>query len=84
MVAIQAPARATSDPASRTAGQWASRRAALLSRQVSADDPRVRECDEALAFWRVRRVLDKERTSLAPQHIPALADLLRHPHAEVV
>jgi len=73
----------TADPASRSAPSWAARRAALKSRQVPDDDPRIRECNSALSYWRVRRILDTERDLLDPRHIPALADMLRHDHPAV-
>lgn len=72
------------DPASLTPARWQSRRAALLSHGAALDDPRVAECDAALAYWRVRRTLDRERESLAADHLPALADMLRHPHKAVM
>ncbi|BBX92723.1 hypothetical protein H5U98_15705 [Mycolicibacterium boenickei] len=75
---------ATVDPASRTASSWSSTLAALKSRGVPDTDPRVLECQTALAYWRCRRVIDAERDNLNPAHIPALADMLRHPHAAAV
>jgi hypothetical protein len=65
------------DPASRSASSWAARHAALRSRLVSNDDPRVRECLAALAFWRCKRVIDTERGHLVPEYAEALAELLR-------
>lgn len=73
----------TVDPASRTAASWASSLAALESRGVSDNDPRVIECHNALGYWRVRRVIDAERGQLAPEYVPALADMLRHAHPAV-
>lgn len=72
----------TTDPAALTPAQW-NGRAAALSRDAPPDDPRVAECRAALSYWRVRRVLDAERGNLDPAHIPALSDLLRHPHPVV-
>lgn len=71
------------DPASRSASGWAARRAALKSRQVPDTDPRIAECDASLAYWRTRRVIDRERDHLHPDHVPALADMLRHEHPAV-
>lgn len=71
------------DPAARTASSWSSTLAALKSRGVPDTDPRVIECHTALAYWRVRRVVDAERGNLASEHIAALSDLLRHPHGAV-
>jgi hypothetical protein len=50
---------------------------------VPDTDPRVIECQTALAYWRCRRVIDAERSNLDPAHIPALADMLRHAHPVV-
>lgn len=72
-----------SDPAALTPSQWSARLAAFLSRGRRNDDPNVLACREALAYWRCRRVLDAERDHLSPQHVPALADMLRHPHRVV-
>lgn len=71
------------DPGSLSPNQWATRLAALTRHGHSEDDPDVVECRTGLAYWRCRRVIDKERSSLAPQHIPALADMLRHAHRAV-
>ena len=67
----------TTDPASRSAGSWNGRLAALKSRQVPDADPRVIECREALAFWRCKRVIDAEAGHLVPAHAGVLAELLR-------
>jgi len=71
------------DPASLTPAQWSGKLAALRSRGATTADPRVAECLAALAYWRVRRVLDADRDHLNPAHVPALADMLRHPHTAV-
>jgi hypothetical protein len=71
----------TTDPASRTAASWNGTLAALRSRQVPDDDPRVIECLAALAFWRCKRVIDAEAPHLVPEHAGALADQL---HQEAV
>lgn len=73
----------TSNPAKRSASQWSARKAVLKSRHLSDDDPDIVECDEALAYWRVRRAIDKDRHLLSSEHVPALADLLRHAHTAV-
>ncbi len=64
-------------PASRSAASWNGTLAALKSRRVPDDDPRVAECLAALAFWRCRRVIDTEAGHLVPEHAGALADRLR-------
>ena len=67
----------TTDPASRSAGSWNGTLAALKSRKVPEEDPRVIECREALAFWRCKRVIDAEAGHLVPEHAGVLAELLR-------
>jgi hypothetical protein len=74
----------TVDPASRPAASWSSSLAALKSRGVSDTDPRIIDCHTALAYWRVRRVIDAERGQLSPEHVPALGDMLRHAHPAVI
>ena len=71
------------DPALMPPASWRARRAALISHGAELDDARVVECDEALAYWRVRRVLDAERGSIAARDVPALADMLKHAHPAV-
>jgi hypothetical protein len=71
------------DPAALTPSQWSARLAAFLARGRGNDDPGVIACREALSYWRCRRVIDAERGQLAPGHIPALADMLRHAHPAV-
>jgi hypothetical protein len=66
------------DPGSLTPAQWSGKLAALRSRGATNTDPRVAECLAALAYWRVRRVLDADREHLNPAHVPALADMLTH------
>lgn len=72
-----------SDPAALTPSQWSARLAAFLSRGRGNDDPDVIACRAALSYWRVRRSIDAERDQLAPAHVPALADMLRHAHPAV-
>ncbi|WP_273490616.1 MULTISPECIES: hypothetical protein [Gordonia] len=55
-----------------SASSWSARLAALVSRGAAADDPRVVECRAALAFHRVKRVVDRERDALAPADVTAL------------
>ncbi|AQA05025.1 hypothetical protein BVC93_24405 [Mycobacterium sp. MS1601] len=74
-------ASVATDPASRSASSWASSQAALKGRGVPDSDPRIVECRAALAYWRCRTVIDRERGNLDPAHVPALADMLRHAHA---
>lgn len=69
--------RKSSDPASRSAASWNGTLAALRSRQVPDDDPRVMECLAALAFWRCKRVIETEAPHLVSEHAGALAELLR-------
>lgn len=71
-------------PASMPPSGWKARKASLLSHGATPDDPRVAECDAALSYWRVRRIIDRNRDLLDPQHIPALADMLRHAHPAVL
>jgi hypothetical protein len=66
------------DPASRSAVSWSTRYASLKSRQLPDDDPRVRECLEALAFHRVSKVLDAETGRLGPEGVAALTRMLEH------
>lgn len=63
---------------------WRARRAGLISHGATLDDPRVVECDQAMAYWRCRRVIDTERELLDPRHVPALADMLKHAHPAVM
>lgn len=69
--------RKNSDPALRSAASWNGTLAALKSRQVPDDDPRVIECLAALAFWRCKRVIDTECPHLVPEHADTLAEVLR-------
>lgn len=71
------------DPAALTPSQWSARLAAFLSRGRGSNDPDVIACRSALSYWRCRRVIDAERDQLAAAHVPALADMLRHPHTAV-
>lgn len=71
------------DPATMPPARWQARHAALKAHGVPDTDPRILECHAALAYWRCRRVIDAERGQLAPEHIPALADMLRHAHQAV-
>jgi hypothetical protein len=71
------------DPSALSPSQWSARLAAFLSRGRGNDDPDVIACREALSYRRVRRSIDAEREHLAPAHVPALADMLRHAHPAV-
>ncbi|BBY67762.1 hypothetical protein [Mycolicibacterium helvum] len=71
------------DPGTLTPAQWSGRLAALRSRGATDTDMRVAECLAALAYWRVRRVLDADREHLNPAHVPALTELLEHAHPAV-
>ncbi|MGO9153861.1 hypothetical protein [Mycobacterium sp.] len=48
------------DPASRSPGSWGSSVAALRSRGVSDDDPRMIQARQALSWWRFKRTVDAE------------------------
>jgi hypothetical protein len=48
------------DPRERTAASWSGTLAALKSRDVPDDDPRVVEAQAALSFHRLKRVVDLE------------------------
>ena len=71
------------DPALLSPVRWQARHAALKAHGVPDTDPRIIEIHAALSWWRCRRVIDAEREQLAPEHIPALADMLRHAHQAV-
>ncbi len=77
------PCKQATDPGALSPAQWTGRLAALRSRGATDDDPRVREADAALAYWRCRRTIDAERDRLNPAHVPALADMLKHAHPAV-
>jgi hypothetical protein len=79
MAGTQTPASPSLMPPS----SWRARRAGLISHGARLDDPDVVECDQAMAFWRCRKVIDKERTTLHPDHVATLADMLRHAHPVV-
>lgn len=75
---MTAPSR-VDDPAERSASSWSARRAAYKSRGVPNDDPRIRACDAALSYWRVRRAIDTEVQAghLAQTFGDAIAEQLR-------
>ena len=83
MTVTTIPCTSATDPASLPPAQWSGKLAALRSRGAPDNDPRIAECESALAYWRVRRVLDADRDNLNPSHLPALADLLKHAHPAV-
>lgn len=60
-----------------TALQWSAKLAAFLGRGAAEDDPRVRACRAALAYWRCRRVIDAERDALDPADAAVLQEALR-------
>ncbi|MCH9728737.1 MAG: hypothetical protein K0U84_03470 [Actinomycetia bacterium] len=60
------------DPAALTPSQWAAKLAAYLSRGRGNDDPGVIACREALAFWRIRRVVDRETGHLSAAGVDRL------------
>jgi hypothetical protein len=53
------------DPESRERGTWVGRLAMLKSRAVPDDDPRVIECRQALAYYRLQRALAAESGQLS-------------------
>ncbi|GAS95754.1 uncharacterized protein RMCC_2720 [Mycolicibacterium canariasense] len=65
------------DPASITPSTWAGRKAALKSRHVGDDDPRVVECDEQLALHRVSRVIAAEAAHLTRPAVDRLVASLQ-------
>jgi hypothetical protein len=73
----------TLDPGERPPISWSTTLAVLNRNNVPDSDPRIAECRAALAYWRVRRVIDKERDGLRPEYVPALADMLRYAHSAV-
>ena len=64
------------DPGALTPIQWATRLAAYSSRGRTHDDPVMLTCQRALAYWKVRRVIDAERGQLDPAHLDALTAAL--------
>jgi hypothetical protein len=46
-----------SDPASRSAASWQARLAALKSRDVPEDDPRIVEARSALSYHRIAKAI---------------------------
>ena len=59
-----------------SASQWSAKLAALVGRGAADDDPRVIGCRAALAFHRVRRVINAERGLLDPADADALQEAL--------
>ncbi|ORL76407.1 hypothetical protein [Prescottella equi] len=55
---------------------WSTRLAALKSRAVPDDDPRVVQCNRALSYWRVKRAVDHERDVLGADGVKAATNLL--------
>ena len=49
----------------------------MKSAQLPDDDPRVRECRAALAYWRCRRLIDRDEEDITPQVAADLIDRLR-------
>lgn len=65
------------DPESRERGTWVGRLAVLKSRAVPDDDPRVIECRQALAYYRLRRAVAAESGQLSRAGIARLGVQLR-------
>lgn len=55
---------------------WSTRLAALKSRAVPDDDPRVVQCQRALSYWRIKRAVDLEQAVLGNDGVNAATDLL--------
>ncbi|MBD0861328.1 hypothetical protein IA539_08890 [Gordonia sp. zg691] len=55
-----------------SASSWASKVAAFTPAGVPDRDPRMRACRAALAYWRCRTVIDRERAALDPSDAAAL------------
>jgi hypothetical protein len=69
----------STDPASRSASSWAATLAALKSRAVPEDDPRIIECRQALAYHRVQRAINAETGQLSRPGVNRLvSQLLSH------
>jgi len=65
------------DPESRDRGTWVGRLAVLKSRGAPDDDPRVIECRQALAYYRVRRAVAAETGQLSRAGVNRLGVQLR-------
>lgn len=65
------------DPESRERGTWVGRLAVLKSRGAPDDDPRVVECRQALAYYRLRRAVAAESGQLSRAGIDRLGVQLR-------
>lgn len=77
MTTTATPTRPT-DPLSRPVGSWTATLAALKSRGADETDPRIVECREALAYYRLTRAIDAERgVQLSPRLANRLARRLR-------
>lgn len=73
-----AAANVTFDPpADRSAIHWQTRLASFKSRGIPDSDPRVVECTNALAFWRIMKVIDDAQDKVATAHLPVLVGRLR-------
>jgi hypothetical protein len=65
------------DPESRERGTWVGRLAVFKSRAVPDDDPRVVECRQALAYYRVQRAVAAESGQLSRAGVDRLGVQLR-------
>ncbi|OMC05676.1 hypothetical protein A5735_05020 [Mycolicibacter heraklionensis] len=61
-----------SGPLSKSDLQWRSELGGLKSQGLGEDDPQVRDCRAALAYWRVRKVIDEVAGKLSPAGVDAL------------
>ncbi|WP_016889715.1 hypothetical protein [Mycobacteroides abscessus] len=64
------------EPASKSMASWRSELGSLKACGVAEGDRRVRECREALAYWKVRQAIDAVRGRLSPIGIDVLVSEL--------
>ncbi|CAN5303669.1 hypothetical protein BH11ACT6_BH11ACT6_53440 [soil metagenome] len=60
------------DPLSNSMGSWRSKLGSLRAAGAPDDDPKVLECQAALSYWRVRRVVDAEKANLSAAGVDLL------------
>lgn len=72
----------SADPASRSASSWAGTLAALKSRAVPDDDPRVIAAREGLSYHRVHRAVAAETGQLSRAGVDRLVLALREAVAQ--
>lgn len=64
------------EPGSKPMASWRSELGSLKARSVPDSDERVRDCREALAYWKVRQAIDAARGRLSPTGIDVLVSEL--------